>query len=74
MTVSDLIKALQEMPQDAPVEVDGYEPTRDADETYHPTHVEALKDGDGRVSVVVWAMIDGYDLATGKRYAEQRRL
>lgn len=55
MTVSELIKALKQQPEDARVEVAGFSVANDADMTYEPHQVETMKSGEGEVFVVIWA-------------------
>jgi hypothetical protein len=59
VTVADLIAALQRMPPDLPVIIEGYEAGLDASElesrSYEAVEVEGLITGDGVRSVVVYA-------------------
>lgn len=55
MTVAEMIVELQKLPDEACVEVAGYVKSEGGDRKYLPEYIEALKDADGKVSVVIWA-------------------
>jgi len=56
LTVRQLIQELEKMPPDAPVMVEGYRRAEESDIAYVPNYVEAIIDGDGSASVILWAM------------------
>jgi len=61
MTVAEMIAALQKLPQDAPVKVEGYAPdTADSvgsGAAFEPNHIEAVTNEIVGVTAVIWAAI-----------------